>query len=131
MPLDQCPKCLSLHPQRRGVTQKLSSPPQTHRCDHEFHNPPQPDPPEPGLSGEERARFEAGVKLPEVCRNTWDGLVYADMMTNQRWHDWQAATAAEREACAEIAENPPDGAHLPEYWRYNIAAAIRARGEHD
>ena len=51
------------------------------------------------MSGAERARFEAHWKSTRTAEQPFQ-MVYPEV--RQAWSDWQAATAAEREACAEL-----------------------------
>ncbi len=70
-----------------------------------------------------RKRFEqwyAGDSPRGLERNA-DGE-YKYMPANVAWRTWQAATAVEREACAEGAESAASDAN-----KYDIANAIRDR----
>lgn len=85
---------------------------------------------------ETRKAFEAWVQDLgwNAARLKPDGIlngVYKNATTQGLWRAWQAACAAEREACAEVCESERDEATTPSgaLRAARCAAAIRARGQ--
>ena len=81
----------------------------------------------------ERPAFEAWITQdgawPQAARLTRDGTAYAVLSTHTAWGVWQAATAAERERCAAIAEATVCDQHIPTGIKiYGTRAAKAIRG---
>lgn len=78
-----------------------------------------------------RAEFEAWV---DGTHGLWiapnDDGTYADSRTQYMWGAWQAAAAAEREACCHVINQAGiSGADMPHTVVQKYVDAIRRRGE--
>ena len=79
------------------------------------------------MTTDQRQAFEAwAISLLPLGRS--DGE-YTVGQAAHAWRTWQAATAAEREACADIADNICSEYGGNDPTTQMVAAAIRARGE--
>ena len=81
---------------------------------------------------ETRKQFEAWARQHRhrIVLDKWEEPTeYKFVVTNIAWNAWQAAVAAEREACAKVCEfEQQDRSECPEMAQY-CADAIRARSE--
>jgi hypothetical protein len=79
------------------------------------------------MSMDMRQQFEAWAKARGWSLDAWKSGEYVSPREQGLWEAWQAATKAEREACAAICDEAAGSEWVPKDAAKEIAYQIRAR----